>query len=109
MAIPNSRKLSHIIGIFTHHTGDVDQTLQERDQFGEGNSSPAKIINRTNVPREPQKDINTTEDFLQVICTAHIIAAALENFGMQSVSDSLNPQFAVDTKSLFYFMSHETL
>ena len=46
-----------------------------------------QLINRTNVPREPQNDVNASEDFLEVVFIAHTIAAALSFFGMTTVSD----------------------
>ena len=46
-----------------------------------------QLINRTNVPREPQNDVNASEDFLEVVFIAHTIAAALCFFGMTTVSD----------------------
>ena len=46
-----------------------------------------QLINRTNVPREPQNDANATEDFLEVAFIAHTIVAVLSFFGMTTVSD----------------------
>lgn len=49
------------------------------------------LLNRSNVPRDVHKDVNATEDFVQVVLSAHIIAAAMEYFGMESLGDKPNP------------------
>lgn len=36
------------------------------------------LINRTNVPPVPESDMNACEDFLNVILTGHILAAAID-------------------------------
>ena len=60
-----------------------------------------QLINRTSVPREPQKDMNASEDFLQVIFISHIIAAALQYFGMKSISDQPTSDLAIDSVTSF--------
>ena len=47
-------------------------------------------MNRTNVPREPQKDVNASEDFLDVLFIGHVITSALQYFGMNDIEDDPN-------------------
>ena len=47
-------------------------------------------MNRTNVPREPQKDVNASEDFLDVLFIGHVIASALQYFRMNDIEDDPN-------------------
>ena len=68
-----------------------------------------QLINRTNVPREPQKDINATEDFIEVVFVAHTVAAALKYFGMASTSDKPNSEFLLDTSEAFIGHVHHIL
>ena len=60
-----------------------------------------QLIDRTNVPCEPQKDINASEDSLEVIFVTHTIAAALSYFKMDNVSDDLDEKFAITTADSF--------
>ena len=48
------------------------------------------LLNRTNVPRDVHKDVNAVDDFVQVALSGHIIAAAMECFGMKSLGDKPN-------------------
>ena len=41
------------------------------------------LINRRNVPKDPKQDVNATEDFLQLVTDAHIVAAAGKELGSQ--------------------------
>ena len=38
------------------------------------------LINRTSVPRDPQENVQATEDFLEVVLVAHIVTAAKSVF-----------------------------
>ena len=49
------------------------------------------LLNRTNVPRDVHKDVNAVDDFVQVALSGHIIAAAMECFGMECLGDKPNP------------------
>ena len=46
------------------------------------------LINRRNVRKEPVKDVNAAEDFLQCVTEGHIIIACLEGIGMASINDN---------------------
>ncbi len=46
------------------------------------------VINRRNVVSSPDKDVNACVDFFELVTTAHILAAAMQVFGMSSLSDS---------------------
>ena len=43
------------------------------------------LINRRNVPKDLKEDVNATEDFLQLVTDAHIVAAAGKELGSQMV------------------------
>ena len=43
------------------------------------------LINRRNVSRKVKNDMNSCEDFFELIVTGYIIACAMELFGMSSV------------------------
>ena len=44
------------------------------------------LINRSNVPTVVKHNFNAAEDFLESVIDAHIIAAALEFFGMETAT-----------------------
>lgn len=46
------------------------------------------LINWRNVVSDPSNDVNSCEDFFLLVLTAHILAAAMEILGMQSLSDT---------------------
>ena len=43
------------------------------------------LINRRNVPKEPKKDFNASEDFFTVIVTSHILCVAMEHLDMETL------------------------
>lgn len=45
------------------------------------------LINRRNVTKRPKKDVNASEDFLEVIVTGHILTAVMSCLGMSSLND----------------------
>lgn len=45
------------------------------------------LVQRRNIGKKPKKDFNTHHDFLNVVQTSHILAAAMEIFGMDSLED----------------------
>lgn len=45
------------------------------------------IINRRDVVKQPSKNMNACEGFLDVVVEAHIVSAAMTVFGMQTVDD----------------------
>ena len=45
------------------------------------------LINRRNVKKAPKSDVNASEDFLEVVVTGYIVAAAMAYLGMSSLSD----------------------
>lgn len=49
------------------------------------------LINRQNVVSSPSNDVNASEDFFELVTSSHILAAAMEIFGMESLSDSPDP------------------
>lgn len=46
------------------------------------------LLNQTHVPRQPHNNVNVSEDFVEVIFTAHVIAAAMKYFNMKTLGDS---------------------
>ena len=36
------------------------------------------LINRKTIPKDPKNEVNASEDFLRVMCTAHVVVAAME-------------------------------
>lgn len=45
------------------------------------------LINRSNVPRKPKKDVNAAQDFLAIVTLGHIVAAAMSYFEMKDDTD----------------------
>jgi len=39
----------------------------------------------------PSNDVNASEDLFELVTSSHILAAAMEIFGMESLSDSPDP------------------
>ena len=69
----------------------VGEALQKGHKHGSGTILQLKnLLNRTNVPRDVHKDVNAVDDFVQVALSGHIIAAAMECFGMKSLGDKPN-------------------
>lgn len=49
------------------------------------------VINRRNIKSSPKDDVNAHEDFLQMIVESHILTAAMEFFGMETLQDDPSP------------------
>ena len=45
------------------------------------------LINHTNVPAKPKKNMNAAEDFMQVLVIGHVAALAMTHFTMTTVND----------------------
>lgn len=45
------------------------------------------LINRRNVVSDPSNNVNTCEDFLELVVTAHVLAAFMMILGMKCLSD----------------------
>lgn len=45
------------------------------------------LINRRNVTKDIKKDMNACEDFLELVTSSHVIAAALHSVGVSNASD----------------------
>ena len=45
------------------------------------------LVQRRNVGKQPKKDFNAHHDFFNVVVTSHILAAAMEVFGMENLED----------------------
>ena len=45
------------------------------------------LINRRNVTKDVKKDMNACEDFLELVTSSHVIAAALHSVGVSNASD----------------------
>ena len=45
------------------------------------------LINRKNIGNKPSKDVNAFEDFFHLIVESHVLAAAMEFLGMESIDD----------------------
>ena len=55
------------------------------------------LINRRNVVTDPKKDMNSCEDFFELITNAHVLTAAMEKFEMKSLTDAVSSNmFPVD-------------
>ena len=75
------------------------------------------LLNRTHLPRDPHKNVNATEDFVNVIFTGHVIAAAMKYFNMNAIGDipdkSLIPSniesLSQEEKKAILFSNIETL
>ena len=46
------------------------------------------LINRQNIPKKIKDDPNAVEDFIDVVVDAHVVAAALTFFGMESTEST---------------------
>ena len=60
------------------------------------------IINRTNLPKLVKDNFNAVRDFLNVVIDAHIIAAALEFFGMDHVQQQPTQNCRHDTTAVLH-------
>ena len=71
--------------------GDVGEALQKGHKHGRWDhpsaQKPAEPHERS---RDVHKDVNAVDDFVQVALSGHIIAAAMECFGMKSLGDKPN-------------------
>lgn len=47
------------------------------------------LINRTSVPRDPKNDVNSSEEFFEIVFAAHAISAVMVHFDMESVNDTI--------------------
>ena len=45
------------------------------------------LLNRTNVPPNPQNNMNAADDFIRVVLIGHVIALVMMHFGMQMMHD----------------------
>ena len=45
------------------------------------------LVQRRNVRKQPKKDFNDHHDYFNVVVTSHILAAAMEGFGMENLED----------------------
>lgn len=50
------------------------------------------VINRKNIGKKPKKDVNAHEDFFQQVVESHVLAAAMEFFGMDNIEDDPNAE-----------------
>ena len=60
-----------------------------KDSQGDGGTLQQlkHLINRTNVPINPKKNVNAAEDFIRIVTLGHVIAAALTHFKMSTQND----------------------
>lgn len=59
------------------------------------------LINRRNVVKNPEKNFNACDDFIQLVITSHILTAALEVLGMKSLSDTPSDAVIADPSSVW--------
>ena len=45
------------------------------------------VINRRNISKDPSSNVNASEDFLEVVTSAHIVAAAMEVVGVTKLAE----------------------
>ncbi|KAL5473463.1 hypothetical protein EMCRGX_G027952 [Ephydatia muelleri] len=70
------------------YEGHLDKALQNNFWPGRRNAlSTAKSSNRKSVTTNVTKDMNTQEDFLQLVTQAHVFAAAMQLLGCRSVTE----------------------
>lgn len=50
------------------------------------------LINKRNVRKKPKDDFNACEDFFSLVVTSHILCAAMEHLGMESLDSDPNSQ-----------------
>ena len=55
------------------------------------------VVNRKNIGKSPKKDVNVHEDFFQQVLESHVLAAAMEYLGMESVEDEPNEEILPPT------------
>ena len=46
------------------------------------------LINRTNVASKPKANFNSCDDLFHAVMTGHILAAAMEELGMENLHDT---------------------
>lgn len=51
------------------------------------------LLHRTSVPQDPAKNVNTCEDFLEVVTITHVIATAMQYFRMHAINDTPSIDF----------------
>ncbi len=49
------------------------------------------LVDRRNVVSSPSDNVNANEDFFELVTTAHVLAAAMEVFGMKTLKDAPEP------------------
>ena len=52
-----------------------------------------KLINRRNVVKEPSRSVAPCEEFFLLVVEAHILAAAMQMFRMESLDDTPSEEF----------------
>ena len=50
------------------------------------------LINRRNVVIDAKRDMNACEDFFELITNAHILAAAMQKFDINALTDPLSSE-----------------
>ena len=50
------------------------------------------VINRKNIGKKPKKDVNAHEDYFQQVVESHVLAAAMEFFGMDDIENDPNAE-----------------
>lgn len=59
------------------------------------------LLCRTNVVSKPKNDFNACDDFFKLVTTCHILAAALEVLGMNSLPDTPSPTVLSDPHNMW--------
>ena len=59
------------------------------------------VLNRSNVVKDPMKNFNACDDFFVLAVESHIIAAALNIFGMTSMEDLPSHQIVPNAEVLW--------
>ena len=54
------------------------------------------LVNRSNVNADPSKNVNSSEDFFLMVVHSHIIAASMQNLGMDSPNATPSTQLLLD-------------
>ena len=81
----------HYLNVINAVTQVIWTRLYKTDSSQDGGTiyQLRNLINRRNVVTDPKMDMNACEDFFELITNAHILAAAMQKFGMSKLTDPL--------------------
>ena len=69
------------------HAGIWKRLYREKSSRDSGTLVQLRnLINRKTVPKDPKNQVHASEDFLKVMCIAHVIAAAMAVLEVDSLA-----------------------